>query len=170
MNPKNQGCIYLLRNTANGMCYVGQSIHNPPTQRIASHLGEGYYYDEYGVKQKSLYSHGNRLIKTDVEKYGKSVFEWAILRDNIADEDLDDCEAEEIARHNTYRPNGYNLYRGANKYVIDKHNSEVLPRFIARPDDRLWEYDKERKGWLFFDDDRDSWFFIMQLPKEKDNE
>ena len=109
MNPKNQGCIYLLRNTANGMCYVGQSIHNPPTQRIASHLGEGYYYDEYGVKQKSLYSHGNRLIKTDVEKYGKSVFEWAILRDNIADEDLDDCEAEEIARHNTYRPNGYNL-------------------------------------------------------------
>ena len=159
MKHTNQGCIYLLRNTVNGMCYVGQSVYNPPIQRIAQHVGHGFYYDENGNRQstktwKGVDNNQNPRIRADIEAYGKEVFEWEILRDNVADTDLDDFEAEEIARYNSMKPKGYNGTRGVNRKMIDKHNPELIPQFVNQKSD--WHFDKERNLWCIYDPNRES--------------
>ena len=170
MKHTNQGCIYLLRNTVNGKCYVGQSVHNPPTQRIAQHLGNGFYYGEKGVKYPTLDSNRNLLIKADVDEYGKEAFEWKALRENVADSDLDEFEVEEMARYDALRPNGYNSNKGVNRKLIDKYHPKLIPHFVANPHSQNWKYDEERELWWIWDKSRETWFVILQAPKGNDNE
>ena len=86
------GCIYKQTNTVNNMAYIGQSKRDPEKTRKRDHLS----------------GRGNKHIKKDIEKYGKDVFVFEILHDGIIPEFLDDLEEEEIAKHNTVHPNGYN--------------------------------------------------------------
>ena len=93
------GTIYLIRNTLNGKCYVGQTTHNV-VYRINQHLKSGI--------------RGSKLVKQAVAKYGHDAFEVEILHDGILDFMLDDLERGEIRNHNALTPNGYNIDTGGN--------------------------------------------------------
>ena len=90
------GSIYKITNTVNGKAYIGQTIRDAEKTRIRAHLN-GY---------------GNEDVKKDIEKYGKDAFIYEILYDGIIPEFLDDYEREEITKHNTVAPHGYNQTNG----------------------------------------------------------
>ena len=88
------GTIYKITNTVNGKSYIGQTIHDAEKTRIADHLnGKGK---------------GNKLIRKDLEVYGKEVFTYEILHDGIIPEFLRILEDQEIEKHNCVDPDGYN--------------------------------------------------------------
>ena len=90
------GAIYKITNTVNGKAYIGQTRHDAVADRIPRHFS----------------GHGNIPIKRAVDKYGKDAFTYEILHDGIIPEFLDDLEREEIEKHNTLIPHGYNLRTG----------------------------------------------------------
>ena len=90
------GSIYKITNTVNGKSYIGKSKHDAEKTRINKHLN----------------GKGNQVLKDAVAKYSKDVFTYEILHDGIIPEFLDMLEREEIAKHNTVAPNGYNLTDG----------------------------------------------------------
>lgn len=97
--PKYAG-IYLLRNTINGKCYVGQSIKL--RSRLLQHINnlENYRYDI--------------PIYRALNKYGLEVFELKILKTwhNALDKRtkyyLDMYEKQYIEEYKSLAPNGYN--------------------------------------------------------------
>ena len=94
------GTIYKITNTMNNKCYIGQTIRDVK-RRVHEHL----FYE----------SRGNSAIKRAIKKYGHSNFTYEILHDSILEFMLDDLEKEEIKKHNSLSPNGYNLATGGNK-------------------------------------------------------
>ena len=90
------GSIYKITNTVNGKSYIGQTIHDVEKTRIRDHFT----------------GRGNEGISDDIEIYGQDVFTYEILHDGILPEFLDILEKEEIAKHNTMSPNGYNQTNG----------------------------------------------------------
>ena len=90
------GCIYLIRNTVNDKCYVGQTRFDAMKTRIPKHFS----------------GNGSKLLKRAIDKYGEDAFTIEILHDGIIPEFLDTLEIEAIAKYNTLVPNGYNLTAG----------------------------------------------------------
>ena len=66
------GYVYKITNTINNKAYIGISIHEPEKRRIRQHLS----------------GRGNRIIARAVKKYGKEVFTYEILEENVFDEFL----------------------------------------------------------------------------------
>lgn len=98
------GCIYLIQNTVNGKCYIGQTIRDAVKGRIRDHLNST--------------NNGSQLVKRAIAKYGKDAFTYEILHDGIIPEFLDILEIEAIQKHNTLAPNGYNLDGGGHKNKV----------------------------------------------------
>ena len=90
------GSIYKITNTLSGMAYIGKTVHDAEKTRKRNHLS----------------GRGNKPLKDDIDKYGEDVFTFEILHDGIIPEFLDTLEREEIAKHNTMKPYGYNQNRG----------------------------------------------------------
>ena len=92
------GLIYMATNKINGKRYVGQTtqtLYARKHQHICRGKVSGNAFD------------------CALNKYGPSAFRWDILHDGILDQaELDRLEVEEIARHNSMAPYGYNLRRG----------------------------------------------------------
>ena len=95
----NMGCIYLIRNTVNGKCYIGQSVDDTAKGRIRRHLSGG----------------NSPYFKNAVKKYGRDAFETEILYDNILPEFLSMFEIEAIKEYDCIAPNGYNLTSGGER-------------------------------------------------------
>ncbi len=89
------GRLYVLRNTTNGKCYVGQTI-TPLKQRIKSH--------------KNCKS----VIGRAIRKYGFDAFE-IIEFTGIPEHLLDDLETGMIIKVNSIVPSGYNIMFGGQK-------------------------------------------------------
>ena len=90
------GSIYLIRNTINGKCYIGQTTLDAIKERIPRHL----------------HGHGSLLVARAIAKYGKDTFTFEILHDGIINEFLNHLEIEAIKEYNSFIPNGYNLTSG----------------------------------------------------------
>lgn len=103
------GYIYKITNTVNGKAYIGKTVRRPEN-RIRNHLN------------------GNTPqcagIFSAVNKYGKDVFVWEILYDNIIPELLSDFEIQAIKKHNTKSPYGYNLTDGGDGTIGLKFSLE----------------------------------------------
>ena len=90
------GSIYKITNTLSGMAYIGKTVHDAEKTRKRDHYN----------------GHGNKPLKEDVDTYGENAFTFEILHDGIIPEFLATLETEEIAKHNTVEPHGYNQNRG----------------------------------------------------------
>lgn len=117
------GCIYLIRNTVNGKCYVGLTTRHSH-QRIHNHLS----------------GHGNRLIYNDVQKYGKDAFEYKILHEGVTPELLPQFEVQAIEEYNAFHPNGYNLQTGGSRGYVASEES------LTRMSDSLRGRNAPNKG------------------------
>lgn len=96
----------------NGKSYIGQTIRKP----------ERRMYEHFYVSEKSPY------LKNAIAKYGKENFVFEILHE-VFDFMLDDLEIQEIAKHNTLAPNGYNLESGGN---AKKQVSELTRQKLSK--------------------------------------
>ena len=90
------GFIYLIRNTKNGKCYVGQTRRKKVEKRWHSYTGDA---QPHGVIGRAIKCHG-------LDK-----FEFSVICE-LPNEELNDREIREIAERNTIVPNGYNLQAG----------------------------------------------------------
>ena len=94
------GYVYKITCVPSNKSYIGISIHEPEKRRIKQHLSGG----------------GNRLLAKDLEKYGRDVFIYETLEENVFPDLLSDLEVFYISKFNTVAPNGYNLDSGGRGY------------------------------------------------------
>lgn len=99
------GEIYLIKNFANGLKYVGQTTQSSQ-ERFSQHIRESK------AKNRKEY---NYPISKGIREYGEEAFDFAVLADKVPVEDLDLIEAHYIDMYNTANPNiGYNVSTGHN--------------------------------------------------------
>lgn len=91
------GYIYLIKNTINSKCYVGQTIQKNVKNRWRAH--------------KNI--HGT-ILASAFAKHGIDNFEFSVITE-APNEQLDEREITEIRERNSISPNGYNLEAGGNK-------------------------------------------------------
>ena len=95
------GFIYMWTNTINGKSYIG----------LSEQEGLKRPYDHFKKGQG-----GAILLERAIARHGKDAFVLEILHDGILLlDELERLEEEEIAKHNTRPPNGYNISPGGNK-------------------------------------------------------
>ena len=87
------GFVYLIRNTVNGKCYVGQTRRDIQ-ERWKEHIRKTQY-----------------VLGAAMAFYGKDKFEFSVICE-VPNDDLNDREVKEIAERETLVPNGYNLQIG----------------------------------------------------------
>jgi len=118
MSENKTGCIYIIKNFANGKKYIGKTNRNPLT-RFNEHMQEAF------AQNSPTY---NYCLSRAIRKYGKQAFDWAILAEDIPEEDLLLIEAHYIDMYNTTDPKvGYNTSKGFNDNSdIDKYR-EMQP-------------------------------------------
>ena len=119
------GTIYLIRNAIENKCYIGKSVNDVFKGRIHQHFS----------------GKGNTLIAKAVAKYGKDVFQVEILHDGILDFMLDELEIQEIQKHNSIAPNGYNLTTGGEGGSL----SPETRKKIGEGSKRQWSKPETRK-------------------------
>ena len=107
------GSIYKITNTLNGMAYIGYTRHDAEKTRKRDHYR----------------GCGNTPLKEAIDEYGEDVFTFEILHDGIIPEFLKVLETEEIAKHNTVKPHGYNQNRGGSGVIS---HSEEAKRKISK--------------------------------------
>jgi len=120
------GSIYKITNTVNGKAYIGQTRYDAEKTRISKHLN----------------GRGNEEVKKDIEKYGKDAFTYEILHDGIIPEFLADLEKDEIEKHNTLIPHGYNFRTSGRGGAC----SEETKRKISEANKGRTPWNKGKKG------------------------
>ena len=100
------GWIYLIINKINGKKYIGQTRQKNPKNRWRQHCS-----DPRGI------------LKTAMDKYKKENFEFKILCE-VDNEDLNKREEEEILKHHTLAPCGYNLHKGGDCHEVHPETIE----------------------------------------------
>lgn len=85
--------VYVLTNTVNGKCYVGSSYDRQVSKRRTRHLR----------------GDTNRLVATDITKYGREQFEFKVICQGLFERDAKRIESQTIMRLTSASPNGYNI-------------------------------------------------------------
>lgn len=107
--PKTSG-IYLITNTVNGLCYVGQS--QDMRRRKDTH-----------IRELNRNAHCNRHLQSSWNKYGADAFEFTVLTECPV-EKLNDEEVYYIAELGTF-VGGYNMNAGGGANTGYKHTEET---------------------------------------------
>ena len=94
------GTIYLIRNTVNDKCYIGQTTQELD-KRARDHLS--------GI--------GNFCLADAVKKYGRESFEVESIEEGITQGALSEREIYWIAKYGTLSPGGYNLTEGGEGFI-----------------------------------------------------
>lgn len=106
------GCIYMIRNKANGKEYIGQTKHL--STRWSAH------------KTLTGLRCGKRCpVQEAILHEGLDNFDFIVLEDEVPDKMLKEVESRYIAERNTVEPNGYNLVGDG---VISELTSEKLSK------------------------------------------
>ncbi len=92
----NSGYIYIIENTANDKCYVGQTAD--PTRREKQHFRQS--------------SRGQTALKNAMSKYGKDCFSFTLLEKCNDPAALNEREIYWIKKLNSRSPHGYNMCEG----------------------------------------------------------
>lgn len=101
------GFIYLIRNTKNGKCYIGQTRQRV-TQRWSDHK-----------KNKES------VISRAFARHGLDAFEFSVICE-IPNEELNDREILEIKERNTLAPNGYNIQSGGGNREMSEETKQRI--------------------------------------------
>lgn len=112
------GCIYIIKNFANGKLYVGQTILEV-RKRFNTHMQEAF------DKKKKEYDF---CLSRGIRKYGRDAFDVAILADNVPKDQLDLIEAHYIDLYDTTNPDiGYNMSKGFRDTSNYKYYDDLKP-------------------------------------------
>lgn len=138
--PKSAG-IYLIRNTINGKCYVGQALKLQ--KRIKAHWNNCKY---------PRYQH--IALYRAINKYGIENFEIKILEsfrdgfDWIVRSKLDELEKKYIEQYDCYNK-GYNSTLGGDGGVLGlQHSEETKKKLSQIVSARMEEERKDPNNWI----------------------
>ena len=114
------GLIYLIQNTVNKKCYVGQTTRSI-TKRYKQHMSKGSTCT---------------LLKKSIEKYGKDKFTCTVLLE-CDNKDLPEYEKKYIEEYRAFVDDGgLNLTRGGE---IGKEYSEELKQKLRERSRQAWK-------------------------------
>lgn len=91
--------VYLIRNSVNGKCYVGQTITSLQ-RRWHKHISD------------ARLKRGCRLLGAAIRKYGENAFELSVVETASVINELNLLEEKFIRKYRTKAPYGYNLSDG----------------------------------------------------------
>lgn len=94
--------IYIIKNTVNNLCYIGQST---------DYLTRFRKHKEEAVRNQYKYK---SVLYDAMNEFGIDKFYVEVVEENV--EDGDDREKYWIKKYNTLYPNGYNLVTGGTRY------------------------------------------------------
>jgi group I intron endonuclease len=121
------GEIYLIRNTQDNKCYVGQTLTHRYNRGKYRPFGyDGRFKDHISAAMCNTKT-GCAYLASAMRKYGLESFTTELV-ERCAKEDLDEREIHYIASYDTMFPNGYNLTPGgkATRWVRKYENDNVL--------------------------------------------
>ena len=119
------GFIYLIKNTINSKCYVGQTI-----QKNVKNIWRAH---------KNLQG---TILYSAFAKYGIENFEFSVITE-VSNEQLDEMEMFEIEKRNTITPYGYNIESGGNSRKI-VHVSSKMKMRDAKLGEKNYNFGKPR--------------------------
>ena len=90
--------VYLIRNTLNGKCYVGQTVCG--------------FKKRWGLHCWHSQNNPSGLLHRAMQKYGAECFEHCVLATANTIQELNELEIYHIRAQGTLKPNGYNLTSG----------------------------------------------------------
>lgn len=93
------GAIYLIRNSINGKCYIGQTTKKNPVARWKQHIRSAKYAANSDI-----------LFYRAIRKYGADAFVFETVVSNVPVALLDDLETNCIAAYDGYTE-GYNTLK-----------------------------------------------------------
>lgn len=145
-NKEDRYCeIYKITNTITNKVYVGQAV---------SHILNHRRYRPYGMEGRfrchvseafSTKTNQCHFLNNSLRKHGPENFTVTLLQ-TCCVEDADDVEREEIIKHNSIYPTGYNLKLGGKTF---EHTDESRKRVS----DGMFNYSKSFKIEKFSDVD-----------------
>ena len=101
--------IYKIINTINQKIYIGQAVsHIRKKTKFIPHGMEGRFRTHIYEALNNKTKYGCRNLNNAIKKYGKENFTLQLLH-NCNFEDANHIESEEIIKHNSLSPHGYNL-------------------------------------------------------------
>lgn len=132
---QNNGCIYIIKNFANGKYYIGKTVRQDSDEKNSQQIVQRRFQEhlrEAFAKDSATY---NYCLSRGIRKWGTQAFDVGILADNIPEEELMMVEAHYIDMYGTLDPEiGYNTSPGFND------NSNIDAYREIQPDD---DYDSE---------------------------
>lgn len=123
----NTGKIYVIRNTTNGKCYVGQTWQDVETR----------------WKQHLQLAGKCRAIESALSKYGADAFTFEVIDEANTENDLNNLEQHYIAELNTMAPKGYNLRIGGENSKWSEEAKEFFSEVCKQPE-RMAHFEKMR--------------------------
>lgn len=116
MNEPTTGTIYVLKNTVNGKCYVGQTKH-PVSKRV-------YFHSK----------HKQSLAGRAIRKYGIDAFDIHYVN-GVPMHLIDWFEIAMIRQCGSVVPNGYNLHLGGqkNRQISDATRAKISASKRGKP-------------------------------------
>lgn len=134
--------IYIIRNSVNKKCYIGQTIHSIE-HRLKKHKEKSKRF------KSALYS--------AFDKYGFDKFYTESLKEGgFTREELNKLEIDYIKKYKTLSPNGYNLQGGGGSSSISEETKAKMSKIMRGRKvtwgkkvsiglKRLWENEEYRK-------------------------
>ncbi len=112
------GVIYIMKNIVNNKIYIGKSI-GTAEERFKQHLWEAHN------PNKPIY---NSCLSRGIRKYGDDAFHYAVLADNVNDDELGLVEEHYINMYSSDNPSiGYNMSAGGNDNTNAKEKYDLAP-------------------------------------------
>jgi len=123
------GWIYLITNTKNNKCYVGQTVSKRVEKRWSGHRRRP-----------------QGLLKLAFNKYGLESFKFETICELDDKEQLDEREILEIKNRDTVAPNGYNLEKGGTRNKKDVNPETRLKMSVSHIGHKHTELAKQKIG------------------------
>lgn len=114
MSNSSYGVVYIITCLVTGKRYVGQTVRKNPLRRFASHFWAG---------------RSRSALRSAIEKYGRSAFEFDIIYRASSQKDLNSAEVRLIERLGTLSPGGYNLRSGGDGG--GRHSRKTIEAYIV---------------------------------------
>lgn len=110
------GHIYIITNTKNDKCYVGQTLSHRKNRGKYRPFGyEGRFKDHISEALCNSKKKQCTYLNNAIRLYGKESFNVSLITTCSKDE-IDKLEQDYIEKYNSLYPNGYNLTKGGKNF------------------------------------------------------
>jgi hypothetical protein len=140
------GNIYKITNIKNNKIYIGQAVSHRLNKNKYRPFGYiGRFKDHISEAINNTKKKQCTYLNNAIRKYGKESFKTELLIE-CPKESLDNNEIEQIKKHNSLYPNGYNLTNGGKTFInINIENNQSLNDFKKRGREFGYKHNEETK-------------------------